>query len=367
VPLSSRQYSKEHPSACTCVECTNRRLAKWQGGNCSQSSRRGDRNDHRKTNRRGRRVFFTGIVRLCLNLAILLGFGLLVWHSYLLFTHKASNPLTGSILLITGIAVWVALIVLSRSRYKRVKPSFTLTTFLVAMILFILTFAGVQPMSTYKDNLFQSWKTTQDKWAAEREIAETQKVKQAVAMTPVKLDSLTPPSAETAPPKIPSQTTQAANIKNAERRSFELINIERVKAGVPATMWDEKLYELSRAHTQEMADRGELFHTPMDAPHGENAWGGKGYYRYGEQELATVIVNSWMTSPLHKAWLLHAPIKESVVSIVVSPDGQYASWSFWTSKLSSGPELVMRIADEWKNSGSGLDWIPWLESKGYLK
>jgi len=240
------------------------------------------------------------------------------------------------------------------------------------MILFILTFAGVQPMSTYKDNLFQSWKTTQDKWAAEREIADAQKVKQAVAMTPVKLDSL--PSAQ-----LPSDTTKTTqptatkpsvssdNVAIAERKAFELINLMREKAGAPATVWDDKLYGLSKAHTQEMAARGELFHTPMDAPYGENAWGGKGYYRYGEQELATVIVNSWMTSPLHKAWLLHSPIKESVVSIVVSPDGQYASWSFWTSKLSSGPELVMRIADEWKNSGSGLDWIPWLESKGYLK
>jgi len=58
-----------------------------------------------------------------------------------------------------------------------------------------------------------------------------------------------------------------------EKETFRLANAERENAGVPPTKWDDELYRLSKAHTEEMADRGELFHTPMGASYGENAWG----------------------------------------------------------------------------------------------
>jgi len=115
-----------------------------------------------------------------------------------------------------------------------------------------------------------------------------------------------------------------------------------------------------------MSNKRELFHTPVGSSHGENAWSGKGYHHYRYNELAKVIIGSWMSSPLHEAWLLHAPIKESVVSIVVTPDGQYASWSFWMNTLDRGPALIEKIAREWKGSGSNLPWIEWLKMKGYL-
>lgn len=145
------------------------------------------------------------------------------------------------------------------------------------------------------------------------------------------------------------------------------MNVERNRAGVSSTKWDAELYKLSKAHTQEMANRGEIFHTPMGASYGENCWGGKGYYHYNKQELAEVIVDTWMSSPLHRAWLLHEPLRTSVVSIVVTLDGQYASWTFWTAEAQGGPELVRRIADEWqRETGGSTPWIEWLKMKGYL-
>lgn len=191
---------------------------------------------------------------------------------------------------------------------------------------------------------------------------EQEKIQEAIAMMPIPLKE--------APTKSQTEsaltTTQALQIEEAEQEAFKLINTIREEAGIPATKWSDELYKLSKQHTQDMANRGELFHTPMGSSHGENAWGGKGYYHYRYEELAKVIVGSWMSSPLHKAWLLHAPIKESVVSIVVTPDGQYASWSFWTNTLDRGPELIEKIVTEWKSSGSNLPWIEWLQMRGYL-
>jgi len=317
------------------------------------------------------------LTKLTLNLLILVGLVLLIKYSYQLFTAHQEEPLKSSIFLILGFTLWLIIIKLSKSRsrhywlrYKGTTPSFKLTTFVVITILLIFTFAGVQPMSIYKDNLFSKWNSYRTEWkakAAERaavaKAEEAKKLAEAIAMTPILIKE--------APPKTESKsaltTTEALKVEEVEREAFELINKVRGEAGVPPTKWNDELYKLSKAHTQDMANKKMLFHTPMGATHGENVWGGKGYYHYKYEELAKVIVSSWMSSALHKAWLLYAPIKESVVSVVITPDGQYASWSFWTVGLGRGPEIVAKIAEEWRRSGSNLPWIEWLESKGYLK
>lgn len=151
-----------------------------------------------------------------------------------------------------------------------------------------------------------------------------------------------------------------------EKETFRLINMERENAGVPPTKWDDYLYRLSKAHTEEMADRGELFHTPMGASYGENAWGAS-WGGISRQNLARTIVDSWMSSPLHRAWLLHAPLKTSVVSIVDDNRGQYASWTFWTGEAGTGPPLVKKAYDIWiSETGGNIPWLDWLYNiKGY--
>lgn len=162
-------------------------------------------------------------------------------------------------------------------------------------------------------------------------------------------------------------TSTPAPTDDVERTAFNLVNMERKNAGLPATVWDDGLYRQSLAHTQEMARRGTLFHTPVGASYGENAWGGEGYYRYSSPELASTIVNSWMSSPLHRAWILHASLRTSVVSIVSTPSGQYASWTFLTGEAGAGPLLIQRAQNLWlAETGGGTDWITWLyDVKGY--
>lgn len=164
-----------------------------------------------------------------------------------------------------------------------------------------------------------------------------------------------------------AEEQSSLEIEDIEQETFRLINMERERAGVSPTKWDDELYKLSKAHTREMADRGEIFHTPIGASYGENCWGGKGYYHYNKQELAEVIVDTWMSSPLHRAWLLHEPLRTSVASIVVTPDGQYASWTFWMSEVGEGPALVRELSNKWREeTGGSILWIEWLRMKGYL-
>jgi S1-C subfamily serine protease len=151
-----------------------------------------------------------------------------------------------------------------------------------------------------------------------------------------------------------------------EKETFRLVNIERENAGVPPTEWDDELYVLSKAHTEEMAERGELFHTPMGASYGENAWGAS-WGRINRQNLARTIVDGWMSSPLHRAWILHAPLRTSVVSIVDDNRGQFASWTFWTGEAGTGPPLVKKAYDMWiSETGGNIPWLDWLHNiKGY--
>lgn len=301
----------------------------------------------------------TSLIRIVYNLTIISVFAGLVWYGYLLFTTQTVHPLIGSVIFILSITAWILLIIFLRRRYRRVKPSFKLTTFSVIATLVILTFAGVQPISMYKNNLVNEWKAHQTAQEAEK----AKKVAEAIAMTPMLIKEA-PPQTET---ESHSAVTQTLKIEEVERVAFELINAARETAGVPPTEWSDGLYELSKKHTKEMADRKQLFHTPMGGEIGENAWGGAGYYHYQYEELAKVIVDSWLSSPLHHAWLLHTPIKESVVSIVATPDGQYASWTFWMAEVEEGPALVLEISNRWMaETGGSIPWLTWLKMKGYL-
>ena len=303
------------------------------------------------------------LYRLFLNLSILSLFGLIIWSGIKLFSQQfVHSSLVGSLVFVAELVffIWMCRVV-SKNSWR--WPSMKLTVFSLLCLFIVFAFAGVQPVSTYKDNLVDDLVNRWESYQAVREAEEAEKVAEAIAMTPILIMEATSKAETTSGPTV----TQTLKVEEAEREAFKLINAVREEAGIAPTKWDDELYELSKKHTREMADRGELFHTPMGATHGENAWGGKGYYHYRYDELAKVIVGSWMSSPLHNAWLLHAPIKESVVSIVVTPEGQYASWSFWIGSLERGPELVQKVSREWRNSGSDKPWIEWLISEGYLK
>ncbi len=310
------------------------------------------------------------LYRLLLNLSMLSLLGLIVWSGIKLFSQQfVHSQLIGSLIFLAELAFffWMWRVV-SKNSWR--WPSMKLTIFSLVCLVAIFAFAGVKPFADYKNSLvirYTAWTEDMERSRLEKEAAEKaeeqEKIQEAIAMMPIPVKEA-PTKSQTASGLT---TTQALQIDEAEQEAFRLINAIREEAGIPATNWDDELYKLSKQHTQDMANKGELFHTQVGSSHGENAWGGTGYYHYRYDELAKVIVGSWMSSPLHEAWLLHAPIKESAVSIVVNPDSQYASWSFWMNTLDRGPELVERIVKEWKSSGSNLPWIEWLQMKGYLK
>jgi len=328
------------------------------------------------------------LYRLFLNLSILSLFGLIIWSGIRLFSQQfVHSPLVGSLIFLTELVffIWMWRVVLKNSwRW----PSMKLTVFSLIVILIILAFAGVQPMSSYKDNVISKWnaywteqKVRTEERLAQAEMEEQKRIEEQIIKererqeleliipTPTMPRVVPVPPTPTPVPKVtptPAPTSKPISIRDIEQLAFDLINEERTGAGLNPTVWDTSLYSLSILHTEDMANKGELFHTPMGAEIGENAWGAS-WGGIGKQNLAKTIVSGWMSGPLHRAWILHTPLKTSVVSIVDDNRGQYASWTFWTREAGEGPPLIKKAYNMWMaETGGRVPWLTWLyDVKGY--
>ncbi len=139
-----------------------------------------------------------------------------------------------------------------------------------------------------------------------------------------------------------------SKIEALELKVLTLVNSERSSRGTALLVSNDKLHEIAREHSKEMARRGELFHSSMHEPYAENCWGGSpgSFYYFG----AADIVNGWMESPKHRTWLLCPRLKHIGMGIAVSDGAMYASWTFWRSETS--------YTDWWYSNGSNSppDW-----------
>jgi S1-C subfamily serine protease len=136
-----------------------------------------------------------------------------------------------------------------------------------------------------------------------------------------------------------------SRIEAIELEVLALVNSERSSRGIAPLIWDDKLHEIAREHSIEMASRGELFHSSMYEPYAENCWGGEGSTFWGAED----IVEGWMTSDKHRTWLLCPHLKHVGVGIATSATGMYASWTFWRSETSD--------SDWWyDDGGEPPDW-----------
>ena len=502
MPLSDRDYIRgTHPPNCTCKECTERRLQAFRGR--SRSEKKPPKQKDSPPPTKNKKFNFLGfwgsippgILKFIFSLLVIAGLVDIIRRGYLLFTSQ-TEPVKGVIIFLVELALWIWIItVLRRRKYKYRQPKFKFVLLAVIFIALVCTFAGIEPLSSYKDDILARFTAIQEaeettdlltlpdeneeelteddtevngeepefplpltlgvseirkaihtgqikppgikidvfvtlikesgtgegtfyvtlktdeenfgsqeiywpeslegtglSWDIEPDclaFTELQTNKPCSEIIQVEISSKAPNEVDISeqeylveeevvdipedkdvkqdgeePTTIPLPTEIV--VSDVEKLTFQLINLERERNGAPATVWDDRLYELSKKHTEKMAERGELFHSTYGADYGENCWGGEGYYRYSDEDLASVIVESWMSSPLHRAWLLHAPIKESVVSIINTSDGQYSSWTFWISKLASGPQLVVEISREWQATSGGMPWIEWLKMKGYI-
>ncbi len=374
MPLDDRDYIRsQHPPTCTCTKCVNRRLKRLRKEahpdyisvcpRCGKKSLfyNGKDKIYECLNLKCKALGYTledikgysrepssishptkstsrkfrypkplkSLIRLCLNLTVLAGLVLLIRHSYFLFTHKLS-ALSGSISLIIGITIWVLLIKFLNSKYRWVKPSFKLTTFLTIVVLLIFTFAGVQPMSTYKDALIEKWGVTTTS-------APTQSI---LTPTPIPTPSPTPipTPPQPTPVKPPVVAVPKYTLQEVASQIHTLINSERTKQGLSPLRTDALLTSLAEEHSESMVLNGFFGHerAPGERSFGYNQQPGTlrgenisktpqrrvipGPYLTLE-EITNWVVSGWMSSAGHRGNILEP--KFTRTGIGVSHLGEY--------------------------------------------
>lgn len=106
-------------------------------------------------------------------------------------------------------------------------------------------------------------------------------------------------------------TTEDVSVdKVSEQKMFTLLNGERVKAGLPALVWDERLAVVARAHSIDMFKRGYFAHENPDgqSPFDRMAAVGITYESAGENLAyaanVTLAHDGLMRSPGHRANIL---------------------------------------------------------------
>lgn len=195
---------------------------------------------------------------------------------YKLFTQQ-TYPLAGSITFLIMLLIFL----FSSRIYKRDswrKPKLFSMTLVIILALVVFAFAGVEPFSKYKNNIFERISSTAGNWSFPdvpmTDEKYTQKSAPPISLFPTSTVSK-PTVAEVKPsptlvlPSTPTSTPQLTR-EQLIQYTLDLINADRKNAGIaPITLGTNTA---AQAHAEEMLKNGYLSHWGLD--------GLKPYMRY---------------------------------------------------------------------------------------
>jgi uncharacterized protein YkwD len=126
---------------------------------------------------------------------------------------------------------------------------------------------------------------------------------------------------------------EVSSLSSLERRVFDLVNNERVQAGLPALMWLDRVATVARYHSTNMATNNFFSHVdPQGRRSGKRAdqLGVSDWKQIGENiawlsgnDPAARVVRCWMQSPGHRQNILEGSYRESGIGLSIAADGKY--------------------------------------------
>ncbi len=139
---------------------------------------------------------------------------------------------------------------------------------------------------------------------------------------------------------LPTAAVGQSCPSDEERQVLDLINAERAEVGAPALVFDARLMDSARRHSDDMAEGNFLSHTGSDGSSASQRAQDAGYPSgIGEtagagQSNAASIVLGWMNSSGHRAILLNPSWRH--IGIAYAP----TSWFYrhlWTANFGAAP------------------------------
>ena len=136
--------------------------------------------------------------------------------------------------------------------------------------------------------------------------------------------------------RVPSKEEKKLrpNDHSLEKAVFQLINDKRAEKGVRSLEWNEKVAELARRHSQNMARYSFFSHIGLNGrtidqralDFGLKKWNAIGEniaYNKGIEKPADFAVERWMLSEAHRSNLLDTRWQESGIGLGITEDGFY--------------------------------------------
>jgi len=168
-----------------------------------------------------------------------------------------------------------------------------LTIFSLIVLVIVLAFAGVQPMSLYKDNAITKWEAY---WAE-------QKVKREESLAQAKIEEQKRLEEQKAveQKRIAEQEAREAQIQIELNQSYaQLFNDFRIQNGKPLLTFDSRLNELAKQRAIEISQPGNFNHEGIKKYNlGENI----AMLAYSTDSNAKLL-QQWANSPGHRSNML---------------------------------------------------------------
>lgn len=164
----------------------------------------------------------------------------------------------------------------------------------------------------------------------------------------------TPPSSAAAAAATPSRSTRlrlasgAASLSaviaaDIEQRAFQLINEERFAKQLSRLSWDADLYDMARAHSEDMARHNFFSHTSSDGAgmvkragrRGVSGWRALGEnlaFNVGYSDPAASAVAGWVDSAKHRRNMLRPRFTHTAVAVARGADGRFFFTQIFASK-----------------------------------
>jgi len=231
--------------------------------------------------------------RLSLNLAVLSVLGFLVWSGIKLFSHQfLFSSLIGSLVFLAELVffIWMCR-VLSKNGWRR--PSMKLTIFSLMVVAVVLSFAGVQPMASYKDAAITKWET----YWAEQKIKREESQAQAKIEEQKRLEEQKAAEQD----RIAEQEARDTQLQAELSQSYaQLFNDFRIQNGKTPLTFDSRLNELARQRAVEISQPGNFNHEGIKKYNlGENI----AMMTYST-DSNTKLLQQWANSPGHRSNML---------------------------------------------------------------
>ncbi|MBA7477746.1 hypothetical protein ES707_13160 [subsurface metagenome] len=264
--------------------------------------------------------------------------GLIIWSGIKLFSQQYfSSSLVGSLVFLAELVffIWMWRTV-SKNSWR--WPSMKLTALSLMCLFLIFAFAGVPPMSDYKDGLITEWNTY---WAEQKtETSDT---------APTEISNNNSDITSTEAKNDNSESSYAhpteSFIEELTISVYTLVNNERTQYGLRPLVTDSLLTSLAVEHSEEMVLYDYFSHERM-AGSRDFDWGMQPGTTRGENlsytperkyvpgpmlsanDVAEWAVSGWMESPGHRDNILNNSFFKTGISISYSNDYFYITQIF---------------------------------------